>query len=269
MRIVKNYLVESGFVKSWNDFTREFEYRFFQSRFNNRLNRFPPVIVYQMGKVASASIYRSLGQIYPGVVLHTHTFGPNDSNWQIRRIYEHCVLESNPLKIISPIREPISRNLSAFFQNFERDTGVSFRNSKHSLPELQELFLNNYQHRIPLEWFDKNIKANFDIDVYAVPFPECGIATYQNNNIQLLIFRSELDDAIKNSAIQEFLGLPDFKMKARNIGATKSYASAYLQLSKSMILPVDYTNEMCSSKYFNHFYSKEFIEETRRKWSGG
>ena len=150
-RFLKNYLIELGVVRSWQQFASEFEKRYLQSRFDQRVKRTTPVIIYQMGKVASASLYRALSQVYSRVVLHTHSFGPNDESWKVRKVYEHCVLKSEPLKIISPIREPFSRNLSAFFQNYKRYTGVSFRKSEHSLSEIQVLFLNNYNHRIPLE----------------------------------------------------------------------------------------------------------------------
>ena len=45
--------------------------------FNSRLRCYPPILVFQMGKVGSTSIYESLLRVYPGVVLHAHKFYPH------------------------------------------------------------------------------------------------------------------------------------------------------------------------------------------------
>lgn len=234
--------------------------------FKSRIMQHTPLIVYQMGKVASQSIYYSLRKVYLGVVVNTHSFSTNDKDWRVRTIYKHCVMNSRPLNIISLTREPIGRNISAFFQNFGRDTGVKYRNSNFSLQEIRELFLKNYNHDIPLTWFDTNIEPKFGIDVYKNPFPDAGINTYNYENFRLLVLRSENIDEIKHSAIEEFLGLTDFNIDQRNIGSNKEYAETYRKFLNTVKLPADYISKMCDSKYFNHFYSDEFIELTRKRW---
>ena len=72
-----------------------------------------PVFIYQMGKVASKSVYRSLCHQYPGIVLHAHYFNPNHTDWRIRRLYHWAIVKMMPLNVISLTREPIGRNLSA------------------------------------------------------------------------------------------------------------------------------------------------------------
>jgi len=195
--------------------------------FDENLKQNPPLIIYQMGKVASQSIFYSLKQIYPGVVLNTHTFSYDDKDLRIRKIYEYCVLNSQPLNIISLIREPIGRNLSAFFQNFERDTGIQYRNSNLSMDKLRELFIENYNHDIPLKWFEENIRINFGIDVFSDNFPEFGFFAYTKRNYRLLVLRSELDDEVKRFAIMDFLDITEFTIDKRNISSSKEYAETY------------------------------------------
>ena len=81
-----------------------------------------PVLVYQMGKVGSSSVTNSLLRHYSGIVLQAHYFNSNHKDWRVGRLYRWVIEEDNPLRIISLTREPIGRNVSAFFQNFEKHT---------------------------------------------------------------------------------------------------------------------------------------------------
>ena len=195
--------------------------------FNRRLRSRPPVFIYQMAKVGSSSLYHSLRKTYPGCVVRTHDLRPDHRKWRTRKFYDYVMNKKHPVNIISLTREPVSRNISAFFQTFERTTGKAFKESSFSLAELNELFLRNYPHDKVLEWFDRQIKAKFNIDVYASPFPPCGFATYSHDNVRLLVMKSEIPDSVKVAAVKDFLGLPDFKLENRNISSKKEYAELY------------------------------------------
>jgi len=238
-----------------------------QYHYLRKLRRATPVLVYQMGKVGSYSIYQSLLKQYPGVVLHSHNFLLNHEQLQLRHLYYWAILKAQPLKVISLTREPIGRNVSAFFENFERDTGVPYANASFSIEELKEIFLSKYRHKIPLRWFDNNILENFGIDVYSTPFPENGIQTYSHNNIMLLVMRSEINDCEKIKAIGDFLGLERFTLQNTNKGDEKDYSLTYKAFKNEVKFPPSYIGEMCESKYFNHFYGKDVIMEVRKKWS--
>lgn len=171
-----------------------------------------PVLVYQMGKVASSSVTESLLRHYSGVVLQAHYFSPNHKDWRVRRLYHWVMSEAKPLNIISLTREPIGRNVSAFFQNFEKHTGVPYHMANYSLEELKAIFLEKFPSQRPALWFDRNIKKNFGIDVYVNSFPKCGCATYDHKNIRLLVMRSELNDNEKVKVIRDFLDLNEFQL---------------------------------------------------------
>lgn len=220
-----------------------------------------------MGKVGSSSVYQSLLDQYAGAVLHTHGFNAKRKDLCLRRLYRWTLEDGRPLNVISLVREPIGRNVSAFFQNFRRDAGVHYADSHLSVPELRSLFLTNYEHDIPLEWFDKTILPTFGIDVFASPFPESGTSTYSRNNIRLLVMRVELNDEEKAKAIGDFLGMSDVRLRNANISDSKEYAAMYAAFRDGVKLPPEYISKMCDSKYFKHFYSREVIEATRRKWS--
>jgi hypothetical protein len=119
---------------------------------------------------------------------------------------------------------------------------------------------------LPLEWFDKNIRANFDIDVFAEPFPENGVAVYTRNNIRLLVLRSEIADALKVRAIGDFLGLARFQLANTNLAAAKDYAAMYHDFQDRVHLPIGYVERMCLSRYFAHFYDEATLSAVRGKW---
>ena len=236
--------------------------------FDPKLKQTTPVFIYQMGKVGSTSIYRSLlnGQ-YNGAVLHGHQFYKNHYDAQVRRLYDWAILQSQPVNIISLTREPIGRNISGFFQNFKKVTGVPYAKSNFSIDDLNELFLSNYWHEHPLTWFDKNILANFGINVFDAPFPQDGIATYSRDHVNLLVMHSEISDDRKVKAIADFLDLKEFRLNNVNIGREKDYSSTYKEFTEEVKLPSDYIEKMCESKYFNHFYDEKVIKAVRKRWS--
>lgn len=226
-----------------------------------------PLFVFQMGKVASTTIFNSLRAQYPGIVVHDHSFREDHPNRWARNLHRwYHAGESRPLKIISPVREPVGRNVSAFFHNFRRDTGVPYPRQDFNLEELRELFLENYLHDIPLKFFDK-IEREFGIDVYSRPFPEKGWQQLENGRgVQLLILRHDLPDAVKAEIIGTFAGIAGFTLESANIGEEKIYADTYRAFRERVTLPERYLERMAESEYFRHFYSGETIREVCEQW---
>jgi hypothetical protein len=249
-----------------------------------------PIFVYTPAKVGSMSIYRSLLSQYKGVVVKGHYFfqtfeeGLNHGTprtsvrseqvekWssQIIRLYKYAIKEKKELNVITLIREPISRNISAFFSNFERDVGVPFAQSKFTTTQLKDIFLScdtggNYHFWI-LDWFDKNIKNILGIDVFAYPFPQNGYAIYKKQNIRLLIMKLETPDDLKVEAIKEFLGLKEFCLFKFHTADQQEYADAYKDFKTKIKLPADYVEKMTVSELVNHFYSEDEIQTMINKW---
>lgn len=238
-------------------------------RFHDKLEKQIPLLIYQMGKVASVSVYQAILKQYAGVVVRSHFFSENDSDWRVRALYRWVKYENGPLRVISLTREPIERNISAFFQNFKRDTGVPYYRNDYSIDELRSIFLKKNDHNVPLTWFQNSVYHNFEIDVYAKPFPREGFQQYSKDNIELLVIRSEIDNTIKIEAISKFLGLNDLSIKQKNVGHKKDYARTYDEFLDQVKLPRDYIEMMCESQYYRHFYSSDDIHASKRRWERG
>jgi len=256
---------------------------YFQYQLNIKAGE--PVIVYQMGKVGSSSIYQSLKKQIKHPVFHVHRMNLKNIN-DVAKEYKnakkvppdetsglflnkHVINKSQTVKIISLVREPIERNISAFFQNYERFVGSKYK--KYDILEIENLidnFWGSYNHEVPLKWFDVEIKNVVGIDVYKYPFPfDKGYIIIQEPPYELLIIKLETEDRVKEDAIKKFLDLDDFKLYSHNVGQKKEYALTYNDFKQKISVPADYINKMCDSKYTRHFYNSEEMGNIRKKWT--
>ena len=249
--------------------------KYFMSRFYyprlRLINAFGrPVLIWNMGKVASTSIARSLWRhIGRYNVLTTH-FMNRDGYARSQLLYEVLIKNSNKsLPIITLTREPISKNISSFFQNFEINVGVAPQSYKGSAQELCDHFLHEFdKHEVTTNWFDDNIKRFIGLDVYQHPFdPEKGYSIIEHGRFSLLVLRSEESDSTKSDAVKTLLKLDTFSLENENIGANKPYSTLYSEFKKQLQLPQTYLDTMLDSKYTRHFYSPEEIGKIKDRWS--
>lgn len=242
-----------------------------------------PIIVYQMGKVGSRSVKDSLRAYELDRVFHVHRMNPINIE-RVRqeylahgetppdesvgeRLYSDVVKLDREAKFITLVREPISRNMSAFFENFKRFTGVKYENSDFTVEELITYFIEGYRHSVPLTWFDVEMKPTLDINVYAYPFPtDEGYTVIKDGSFEILILKLEINDETKEAAIAEFLDMPDFQLSRSNVGQDKDYARTYQHFLRTIKLPRAYVDLMCDSQYTKHFYSAAEIEAVRSEW---
>ena len=95
------------------------------------------------------------------------------------------------------VREPISKNISQFFQNvevsypeFAYSEKINLLSENEMIEEMIHFFIKNFIHDDPLVWFDVEMKKFTGIDVYEEEFPhEKGYKLYENERFRILIFR--------------------------------------------------------------------------------
>jgi glycosyltransferase involved in cell wall biosynthesis len=241
----------------------------FEKNFRKKATKHIPLLIFQMGKVGSASIYNSALETYPGDSLHIHGFDNlSQSSWPTQSFYNYAIRYKQPIKIISLTREPVGRNVSAFFQNIELITGKKYSSSMYSTEELKTIFFENpkMKHDEPLTWFDVNLLKHFNIDVYQTAFPADGWQIIKKDNIELLLMKSELTDATKETLIRKFLNYDKYKLSTHNVSSEKNYAADYKKFKNEVKFPVAYLDYLLNSKYARHFYSKNELLSSRIKW---
>ena len=171
--------------------------------------------------------------------------------------------------MITPVREPIARNVSLFFENLlEFHIPADSHPDLYNVEKLSDIFIKEVRHSTALTWFDVEMKAMLGIDVYRYLFPkEKGFLTIKEGNIDLLLLKIEIDKLIKEQAIAEFLNIENFHLIEENVAKNKIYAKMYQKFIQNVNLPLWYIETMCRSKYIRHFYSDGEIESVRIKWS--
>ncbi len=184
-------------------------------------------------------------------------------------------------KVITLIRDPVARNVSSFFENmelFEYDyvSKMQFGREEHLVAELMELFREKYidgseaadVDADPLTWFDEELKAVFDVDVFGKDFPVGqGFDIYDAPLADVLLIRLEDLGACIGAALERFLGLEAAGLQRRNVGADKDYAPLYRRFLDTFKIPDAYLDRVYGSKVSRHFYTDEELAKFRSRWS--
>lgn len=255
------------------------------------------VIVYQMGKVGSTTVFKSLRTLKNVDVYHVHTLTRDgiekvenmykNNSHRTRNIYEH-LLESqylrnqldkglegkNKWKVVTLVRDPIAKNISSFFHHLETRLGYEYKTKKEVMKiediieELTKRFLRRLNgHENSLTWFERELKPVFGIDVYSRAFPKSkGYEIYESEYADVLVLRLENLNECGCDAFKNFLDLNEFNLVPRNVGNNKSYRDIYQGFLDSIVLPDSYIEKMYTSKYVRHFYSEEETEAFKAKW---
>jgi hypothetical protein len=240
-----------------------------------------PILVYQMAKVGSSSIVEAL-KARKLLVFQLHRMNREhlermrakrvELGWHLAPPPAHDILgpilrerlvnRGRRVKVITLVRDPIARNFSSYFEHLD---AIWHRENAHATVPLEELhrgFLERFPHDEALTWFDDELRPVFGVDVYEHPFPASGHLRIGD----VLVLKSELDDATKCAAVSEFLGLRDLAFRPANVTASKAKGEPYKRFVSTLRLDSAYVDRMLESRYTRHFYTEVEREEMRRKY---
>ena len=227
------------------------------------------ILIYSMGKVASSSVDRTLKKCGYNTK-HFHYY-EGDYNSEESSVYSQMnlvSLKNHDVKIVTLTRDPIARNISAFFQNI--DKFCSIEEGMPDLSTLLDVFHSKYNHKIPLEWFDKEFKKNTGIDVYEYKFDKVkGYLVIEGQYPRVLIIKSEISDDYKLKGLQDFLCdfvVPQFILQS-NRSENKNYAEVYKLFLQNVCFDENVVDDIYSSKYAKHFYTDEELNRFKSRWT--
>ena len=265
-----------------------------------------PLIIIQMGKVGSKSVKRTLDALDLDMpIYHSHLltkariaetekkrkkFFRTSRESYLKRPWLNQFLRTQidkglvdkKWKLITLTRDPVARNLSTFFENLEvrllndNDEFViesdyydihALTVTSDDVQVLTELFHDRVKHDSPLEFFDRELKGVFGVDVYGSEFPKSkGYKIYNDKIADVLLIRLEDLDYRAPEAFKEFLDIDNFILKHENIGSNKNYSAIYARFKREIYLSETYLDKFYNSKYMRHFYTEEEINTLREKW---
>lgn len=256
------------------------------------------IIIYQMGKVGSTTIHTSLDNADLSLPIFKVHF-LSDEGMQHGEEFHQKTLKipwkttphiqtsqflrekirndaSIKWKIITLVREPISREISEFFQYVQSlypdlldDDGNLETDRAFRILQTKFMFYNP-QKNYTCRWFDMEMKGMFDLNVYDHPFDtESGYSIINHGNVDLLVLRVESLTQTLSPAITKFLNLDTpIEMIKSNVRTDQKRGSVYQQVLQSFTLRESICRKIYASNYAKQFYSEAEIEQFVQKWSG-
>lgn len=173
--------------------------------------------------------------------------------------------DNGPVKIVTMVREPIARNISAFFEN------LNAFSLSHDDPtdDLVAGFKERYPHSVPLTWFDQELKDGVAFDVFAERFDREGrVGRYAKGRFDFLIMRVDADLKRQQAEVSDFVGQP-VSLVVENAAEDKPYAAAYRAFKNRLSLDQEYVEWMYGSKFARHFWTESEINEMVRRHLSG
>ncbi|PRO65336.1 putative capsular polysaccharide synthesis family protein [Alkalicoccus urumqiensis] len=250
------------------------------------------VVIHQMGKVGSTTLVETLKE-KNWQPFHVHSFRTPLSTsmyeqyrstryyrtplYRLRYFLRHRLVEMllkqrKKVKIISLVREPVSRNQSMYFHAFHVPLmGMNkYQDNRQedavNIEAFRRDFYKRFNHLYGNRWFDQEFARIWDVNVYAYPFDqEKGYTRIQSGNKDILLVQMEkLNDL--EQVLADFLGEEDLTLTQANSGSKKWYHAVYKEFKQKADPSKEYVDQLYDTKYMNHFYSKEDQEKGRNRF---
>lgn len=247
------------------------------------------ILLYQMGKVGSTTIKKSL-EAFNIPIYHFHRLNPEELDrfmktkkglhktapehirlgWHLQK-QRKSGFDPRKWKIITLVRDPVARNLSEYFnyiKNYLPVIAHQYKTTSLTLENLRDFFLEKYPfHDRPLTWFDVEMKQIFGLDIYSVDFPVTkGYKIYKGDHPDVLLLRLENLNDCAQDAFNEFLGMENVILITDNTASERGFSPLYRKFLSSKLLPRTYIKRMYNSKFAQHFYTEEELNTFQKKW---
>jgi hypothetical protein len=243
-----------------------------------------------MGKVGSSSIEHTLGERnIPSY--HIHTFDDHEEfhmyhnkkdvskffDFKNRALYrlvlkqrKRILQKREQIKIVTLVRDPIATVFSRFFQDLHlqfiegkkndaihRDMAVTYQHLEHCFDNY--INLNYFAN-----WFDNELKRNFNIDVMRQELDNTQpFFTFKNEQANVMLIKCENLSSL-DKEIGEFLGLQDFVLKNSNEAKNKWYSNIHQHFKHHY----DFSKlfYMYDLPLYRHVYSEQERDAFKHKW---
>lgn len=241
------------------------------------------VIVFTMGKVGTLTICNSLRNIgYRHVHPHSLRFTRPGVHFlkvdlSFRQKIKYKVLtvlkrakvaiwkfSCRKIVIITGVRDPYSRNISAYFEQVHYLGGID---NSSTLKDIENHFNEVCIFDAPLTWFDKELKRVTGIDVFSYPFDrEKGFCIISEGKYRILVYRIDKLSSL-GEEIGQFIGDKRFEILSTNSSEQGQYFDKMCKLKKSYKFDVDKVRMYNESKYIKHFFTASENQKFIERWS--
>lgn len=244
---------------------------------NTHIQKTP--VLFTMGKVASSALteaFRNAGiashhihNLNPETLQNMGAPNAKSGHVPIKHISQSLshrteyIAHPERFLFISLVRDPVARNISAFFQNLhlsEKETGV-----ESNIDVLFEHFLETYPHRLPLRWFDHQFQEYLDIDIYKYSFNTAKKYCYLPKRNTLLL-RIDCPRADKEQLLTDIFDTP-ISVPDVNVGEQKPYSERYRAFKNRARFEKPFLARIYNSPFCRHFWTNQERREMRSLWA--
>ena len=244
-----------------------------------------PVLIYTMGRVSSGSCSIALMKAGFEKRFHVHVM---DEDWRKysgaaspatgmtkqqedrynfdRKVRKDIIDSGQECLIVSLVRDPLTRNMSAFFMNQVDKKGVETKTTEG----LRSRFVRSYPHFVPLEWYHREFNPTLGINVFDHPFdPELGYTVIEHGRFKILLLRTELTNEEKGQALSKFLDRPiemEVSRKSDKYELKEETNELYRAFKKEVKFRKEFMDYLYSSEYAQHFMDEDETERLRDRW---
>lgn len=240
------------------------------------------IIVYQMGKVGSSSIYKSLKNNGLNVI-HAHHFGDHDvfnfykntddffcfypigkriRHFISSKVKLYLLKKNKKVKIITCVRDLEKVLISRYMQDLHLRL-VSYHKKQVVYKDLKILtdeVINNIEIDIDLDyflnWFDVELKNNFGVDVYDVEYDtNAGVGvTFKTEKPLLVLNMSKVDEDVLSSSLSDFIDSScKIKITNSNVSSNKWYSEIQRIIRNDYRMSKSYKKRIEESRLYNFF----------------
>lgn len=263
-----------------------------QKRFSLRnLENQTPTLIYQMGKVGSSTVVRTLDELWtPSPIIRVHNLNPSKVARDVEALREslgylreHVVTSvvlarkqldwgEFPCNVITLTREPVSRAVSFAFQDWKRQlpeiSDLDELNPERMIELVMEKLRPGSEHANPGQWFERELETVFGIDVLSIPYDfEQGYVTVRHGPVEVLVIRMEdLNRSLERGLADLYdLDCRDIQMRRSNVGGNKEYADLLSRVKKQLTIPTSVGEHVWATDYAKHFYGPA-LDRLRGRW---
>lgn len=256
----------------------------------------PVVLVHSMAGTGAETIIPALVGLFPRAnIYHTHYLNPDTIRWYQRRsadlftagdpdaIHEYLAARAlaarmrgpmrAPWKVIILVRDPVARTIDAFFSHFRLnhpDIEPGYETDPAHVDRLIDLFLDpgEDERGVALEWFEREVRDVFGVDVFELPFPAAsGYTTWHSPKADLLLLRAEDLEGVGPNALATFLSVPAPALGGGAGDAPTMVNEAVASFIERLRPPDSWLNVMYGSRLARHFYTEAETAEFRARWT--
>lgn len=223
------------------------------------------VLIYSGGKTASSALNFSFCKILGNGVYHTHSNTYTSLFKKPIMTIKDIINQPRKQKllIISVYREPISRHISALFEQYQSFLKNNFE-SNYVEKKIKSILVFGQQHYHP---HTESQSLKDDIDIFQFPFnKKDGYQIYENDKFKWIYIRFDhMNEAQK--IIRDHTQYKDIIIDKYYTSDAKPYAKIYEKFT-NISLPrdlLDYCFER-DKQSLNYFYSDIELQELKNKW---